>query len=230
MIRALLKKNAEFWTADHSLTALLAYLVIDVFVLLPFKLSLVGDVLNAVIFSMILVSGVFAVSVRAHFKVTIVALATITFIVHWLHLFSSSFAVETIDISLSIIFLSTLALLVVWRIFQGGHVSFHRIQGAIAVYLLIGWIWSDAFRLIFLFDPNSFIFPSFQVPGEPFQVRFLYFSYVTLTTLGYGDIIPLNLAAKSLVMVEGLTGQLFPAIMITRLVSLEIESRRNRSL
>lgn len=230
VIRKLLKKNNDFWTEDHSLTALLAYLIIDVFILMPFRLSWVGEVVNGIIFSMILVSGVFSVARGAHIKVTIVALAIVTFLVHWLGVVNQSISVETADAILSMLFLATLTFLVVWRIFKEGDVSFHRIQGAIAIYILIGLIWSEAYHLIYIFDHEAFIFPSFQSQTEPYHIRFHYFSYVTLTTLGYGDIIPLNPIAKSLVMIEGLTGQLFPAIMITRLVSLEIESRRNRIL
>lgn len=229
-MKRLFRKNTEFWTEDRSLTALLIYLIIDVFVIMPLRISWMGDIVNGIIFSMILISGVFAVAEGTHIKASIVVLAILTFLVHWLHLVSPSVTADLADVTMSMIFLSTLTFLVVWRIFQGGHVNFHRIQGAVAVYVLIGLIWSYAFHLIYIFDIQAFIFPTFQVEGEPYHVRFMYFSYVTLTTLGYGDIIPLNPIAKSLVMVEGLTGQLFPAIMITRLVSLEIESRRNRSV
>jgi hypothetical protein len=230
VIRRILKKNADFWTEDRSLTALLIYLIIDVFVLLPFRLSRTGEIINAIIFSLILVSGVFAVADKAHLRISLVALALVTFVIHWLHLVSQSPVILIADVVTSMLFMITLALLVVWLIFKEGHVSFHRVQGAIAVYILIGLIWSGAYYLIYIFNPNAFIFPAFQAAEEPFSVRFIYFSYVSLTTLGFGDIIPLSPVAKSLVMVEGLTGQLFPAIMITRLVSLEIESRKNRLL
>lgn len=230
MINRLLKKNKEFWTQDHSLTALLIYLIVAVFVLLPFRLSWVGEVINGIIFSLILVSGVFSVADKAHVRIPIVAVAVTTFIVHWFHLVNQSIFVETADATFTMVFLATLSFLVLYRIFAVGDVSFHRIQGAIAVYVLIGWICSEAYHLMYIFDHNAFVWPAFQASEEALHVRFHYFSYATLTTLGYGDIMPYSAMAKSLVMIEGLTGQLFPAIMITRLVSLEIESRKNRSI
>ena len=227
-MRNILKINAEFWTEDRSLTALLVYLLIDVFFLLPFMHTEAGEIINAVFFSLILISGVFAVASETHFRIMIILLAMTTFVIQWLHLVDGSVYFQIANVISSIVFLSTLTFVVILHIFKGGQVSFHRIQGAIAVYILVGLIWANAYHIIYLFYQNAFIFPDFQKAGEPFYNRFMYFSYVTLTTLGYGDIIPINAAAKSLVMVEGLTGQLFPAIMITRLVSLEIESRKNR--
>ena len=79
-MRRLPKKTAEFWTEDRSLTALLVYLMIDVFILLPFTLSGPGKIINGIIFSMILVSGLFAVAAQAHLKIAIVALAIVTFV------------------------------------------------------------------------------------------------------------------------------------------------------
>lgn len=227
-LRTLLKVNAAFWTEDRSLTALLVYLMVNVFVLPPMTLSRSGEIINAVIFSMILVSGLVAVAARTHLKVLIVLLASVTIIVHWLDLVSKSVNLEVADIILSMFSWSALAALVLWHVFKEGHVSLHRIQGAITVYVLIGLIWSSAYHLIYIFDSVAFIFPLHQNANESINLRFVYFSYETLTTLGFGDIIPMNPVAKSLVMVEGLTGQLFPAIMITRLVSLEIESRKTR--
>ncbi len=227
--RPLLRANSAFWTEDRSLTALLVYLMINVFVLPPLTLSRTGEFINAIIFSMILVSGVFAVAARTHLKVLIVLLAGVTIFIHWLDLVSSSVNLEVADIIFSMISWSALTSLVLWHVFKEGHISVHRIQGAIAVYVLVGLIWSSAYHLIYIFDQSAFIFPIHQSEDEDIYIRFVYFSYETLTTLGFGDIIPINPVAKSLVMVEGLTGQLFPAIMITRLVSLEIESRKNRA-
>ena len=67
-----------------------------------------------------------------------------------------------------------------------------------------------------------------QKSGEAQSDAFRYFSVVTLTTLGYGDITAVHPVARSVVMIEALLGQLYPAILIARLVTLEMETRRNR--
>ncbi|HEY7534991.1 MAG TPA: potassium channel family protein, partial [Thermodesulfobacteriota bacterium] len=64
------------------------------------------------------------------------------------------------------------------------------------------------------------------MPGYELDAKLLYFSFVTLTTVGYGDITAVHPVSRSLAMLEGLIGQLFPAILIARLVSMELYYRR----
>ena len=64
--------------------------------------------------------------------------------------------------------------------------------------------------------------------GQAQSDAFHYFSIVTLTTLGYGDITAVHPVARSVVMIEALLGQLYPAILIARLVTLQMETRKNK--
>jgi hypothetical protein len=101
-------------------------------------------------------------------------------------------------------------------------------MGAVAAYLLLGMIWSLAYYLITLPIPEAFSIqgPFAQGDGESLQSHLFYFSFVTLTTLGYGDIVPVHPIVRMLVILEGVAGQLFPAILIARLVSLQVQSKR----
>lgn len=228
MIQRLLKKNSEFWTEDRSLTALLVYLVINTFVILPFSHFRAGEYSYSVIYSLMLLSGAFAMGVNLHTKVTVLMLAVISFLAQWAMRFNPAFALRITDDALSILFFMVLTIIVIRHIFREGDITFHRIQGAIAVYMIIGLIFSKAYHAVYLLDTHAFGMPEIVLDNESYYSRFVYFSYVTLTTLGYGDITAVNLGAKSLVMIEGLIGQLFPAIMITRLVTLELESRKKK--
>jgi len=82
------------------------------------------------------------------------------------------------------------------------------------------------YDLIYLTVPGSFRFASGADEATHHMHDLAYYSFVTLTTIGYGDIVPAHPAARSVAMAEGLVGQLFPAILIARLVSMQIESRR----
>lgn len=228
MIQRLLKKNNDFWTEDRSLSALLVYMIINTFVILPFSHFRVGEYSYSVIYSLMLLSGVFAMGVNLHTKVTVLLLAVVSFLAQWAMRFNPVLALRITDDALSILFFMVLTIVVIRHIFREGDITFHRIQGAIAVYMIIGLIFSKAYHFVYLLDTNAFGMPEIVLDNESYYSRFVYFSYVTLTTLGYGDITAVNLGAKSLVMVEGLIGQLFPAIMITRLVTLELESRKKR--
>ena len=227
-IRSLIYKNAEFWTADRSLTALFAYVTLDTFVLLPFTFSRTGEIGYSILYSLILLSGVFSMGAKLRVKIPIVALAVTSFVVRWLSFIYSSTNIRIADDICSMIFFIALTTFVLWHVFKEGDITFQRIQGAVVIYVIIGLIFSKAYHITFLLDQNAFVMPAAQGQNGSFYSHFVYFSYVTLTTLGFGDIVPVDLGAKSLVMIEGLIGQLYPAIMITRLVSLEIESRKNR--
>lgn len=95
------------------------------------------------------------------------------------------------------------------------------------MYLLLGLIWAQTYVLIEAFSPGSFTpMPSYH--GIEWT-SFLYFSFVTLTTVGYGDITAITPIARSLAIAEAIAGHLFSIILITRLVSLELESRSVRN-
>jgi Ca2+/Na+ antiporter len=97
-------------------------------------------------------------------------------------------------------------------------ISVNTISGGICVYLLIAVIWAILFQFVELLEPGSF-----RLPGGETDLSLrdlLYFSMVTMTTLGYGDITPISSAARSLASGEAVVGQLFVAIFIARLVGL----------
>ena len=113
------------------------------------------------------------------------------------------------------------------RLLRGSRVTSHHIQGAVAVYLMLGLIWGFVYSLVELRQPGSFNLPEAAVgetpanPGENIQ-ELLYFSFVTLTTLGYGDVSPVGSSARTLAILEALVGQLYLVILIARLVSLRV--------
>ena len=108
-------------------------------------------------------------------------------------------------------------------VFGKGRMTTDRVAGAIAVYLLLGLLWALAYGIISATDPDAFKgLERFQLDESGAQQDFIYFSFVTLTTLGYGDILPVSPMAKTLAWFEAVFGQLFLAVTIARLVSLEI--------
>lgn len=93
-----------------------------------------------------------------------------------------------------------------------------RLWGAAAAYLLIGVLWSIFYEIIARFGE-----PAFSIRGASADMQlnnFLYFSFGTLTTSGFGDIVPLTRVAQTAAMIEGIVGQLFMAILIARLVGV----------
>jgi hypothetical protein len=111
-------------------------------------------------------------------------------------------------------------------VFAPGKVNLHRIVGAILLYLDIGLIFVALFCFIALLEPSAFT--GLQPLSDNLAVagNLIYFSFVTLTSVGYGDIVPLHPFARGLANIEAIIGQLYPATLLARLVTLELEHRR----
>jgi hypothetical protein len=103
-------------------------------------------------------------------------------------------------------------------------VTNEAISMSISVYLLVGLTWSFLYDLIYQLQPQAFAFngaaSALVPPGQKVFPVLAYFSFVTLTTIGYGDIAPLTLQARYAAIAEGVTGQFYLAILVARLVSM----------
>ena len=128
--------------------------------------------------------------------------------------------------SLATSYMIYIVVLVVNQIFTGGTITAYKIGGGIATYVLLGQIWASLYFAIYIIHPGSFQYGGELIKNEEAIKQLSYFSIVTLTTIGYGDITALSSVARMLVMIEGLLGQLFPAIFIAKLVSLQIEGSK----
>lgn len=115
-----------------------------------------------------------------------------------------------------LLFLISAVFVIGKRIFLARKVDGDILMGGICIYLILGFIWVLFYRIIFLIAPNSF--PNITLESDSYQL--IYFSFTTLTTLGYGDITPANRLAMTLANAEAIVGQMYPAIFIARLVSL----------
>jgi ion channel len=102
------------------------------------------------------------------------------------------------------------------RVFRPGRVSVHRLLGAVAVYVLIAVVWGTAYQLLVVLRPDAI-----RTAAGPASVdEAMWMSFVTFTTTGYGDVLPASALARSLAALEAIVGVLYPAILISRLVSL----------
>jgi hypothetical protein len=98
------------------------------------------------------------------------------------------------------------------------------IMASACAYILIGLVWAYFYHFVEVLHPKSFTLP--WTPGDDLW-DFYYYSFVTLTTVGYGDILALTKPARALSILEALTGQLYLAIMISRLVGLHASQSGN---
>ena len=219
----------RFWLSDWSLSALLVLLVFNTFVLGPLAhFQAAPEFLSPIVHSLFLLMGI-ATVLRSRAATTIVGvLAVASSVARWTNHVHPRVALERADSVLALLFCAVLAAVILAHVFSPGRINLHRIQGAVAVYLLFALIWALAYKLVALADPAAFSLQSAGMDREQLIARLFYFSTITLTTVGYGDITPLNPIARSLAALEGFTGQLFPAITLARLIAMELYHRQQR--
>jgi hypothetical protein len=207
---------------------MLAVLVLHMFVLTPTRFFGQAFKLASTIFLFLMVAQGILTMVKSRTMrrvlvgmvagVFLFKFAAVIWDVRWLAICDTLFTI-----------LSLIALIaIIYRQVSGdGPVTGHRIRGAIAEYLLIAMFFAFLYGLVEEIAPGAFVIPSGGMgPVNPHGETFYYFSIVTLTTVGFGDILPMNPFVRSLVMLEALIGTLYPAILIGRLVTLELETRR----
>jgi hypothetical protein len=211
---------------DPLLTALTIMIAVLLFVVAPLQVAgaITGHYVGFV-FEAVLILAAFMVSgSRVALGAILVAMALIAVAVA-LELQQPSIVEGYLDALAWLIAGLTLATVTARAVFAAGKVTFHRIIGAILLYLNIGLIFVGLFSLTALVVPNAF--KGLGSPGERFTIAadLIYFSFVTLTTTGYGDIAPVHPYARSLANIEAIIGQLYPAILLARLVTLELGNR-----
>ena len=211
---------------DPLLTALTIMIAVLLFVAAPLQVAgaITGHYVGFVFEAALILAALMVSGSRVALAAILVAMALV----------AAAMAIELHQPSIVEIYLDafawliaglTLATVTARAVFAPGKVTFHRIIGAVLLYLNIGLIFVGLFRLLALAIPDAFkglgpIGGNFTIAAD-----LIYFSFVTLTTTGYGDIAPVHPYARSLTNVEAIIGQIYPAILLARLVTLELENR-----
>ena len=208
---------------EGSMLLLLVLLVATIFVVpafLPEGTSL--HVFADVMLTLILISGVLAIADHRKFALALAGIAVLVIVVRWAEWLVPPGALWTVRQVSSLGACVLLASAVGINVFAARRSVGDRVCGAIVLYLLLGLIAAFVYSALYTYDPGTFS----KLPAGKGDIGdWLYFSFITLTTLGYGDITPVARTARSLAMLEGLVGQLYPAIIIARFVSLPGNSK-----
>ena len=220
-----LDRLRERWS-DPLLTTLTVLLVLMMFVFAP--LQAIGiKLFQALGFASALavIGGLFLMSGSP----TVVVALLAAFIMAGTAAISRLSSPSVIDVYLlagAFLIMGTVLISVVARaVFSPGRVTHHRIIGAILIYLSIALTFVALYSMVGLLVPKAFSGITFE-DNLALASNVIYFSFVTLTSTGYGDIFPVHPVARSLCNLETIIGQLYPATLLARLVSLEIEGRR----
>ena len=202
-------------------TALLGSLLI-IFVVYPFVPDLLPrDILLDFFISFVALTALYSVCSKTSRFFVSLFLVTPLVIFSILHYFNESLVFMLLSCISKIIFLLYIIVLSLMYLVKTNKVERETIFGAISIYLLLALFWAHIFNLIEVLMPNSF--QGFSITADHNILSSLfYFSLTTISTLGYGDISPVSLPAQILSTLEAITGQLFLAILIARLIGLHI--------
>jgi voltage-gated potassium channel Kch len=125
----------------------------------------------------------------------------------------------TATTALSGLFVAFVLALLLNYALRAPRVTQNTVLAAVCAYVLIGVVWGFAFLLVYEFNPSAFTLD--PADGAP-EVQLRYFSMVTLTTIGYGDIMPKSALARAMSAMEGLVGQIYLTAIVARLVGIEV--------
>ncbi len=197
------------------------YLLVSLVALLALYPYFPGDgsteaLLFSVLVSLVMLAGVFSVSRSPRQFVVAAVLFVPAMFDNWLILESRT-AAAVLLIS-SVAFFVVMAVLVLRYVFNSDSEVADRLCGVLSVYFLMGIGFADLYRLVNLIEPNSFVSSDPTLSLTIDSTRYLYLSFVTQSTLGYGDITPRTTAAESLALLQSTTGVLYVAVLVAWLV------------
>ena len=186
--------------------------------------------------SLILLAAVYAISRQRRAKWAAVIMASATLLANWSGNITHSRALDLLACVAYAAFFAFAAIVITRNILAAQQVTFDVILGGASVYMVLGLIWANLFTLMAFIQPDAFSGKGVQAEILREQAHWfsadnadlIYFSFTTLTTLGYGDIIPASPATRSLAALEAVLGQLYLTVLVARLVGLHIaRSSRN---
>ena len=215
---------------QHNFFYLLAGLLFLLLVM-PLFLDLTGTgypYVSELAFSIFLMIGVWSLHGERRLFLLGIVLVTLGVGGHIFELAGAGASFVYLSLCSYIIFLLLTISLAIRQVMRSGTVDANSIIGAVCIYLLLGVIWAFFYVLVNILIPGSF---SVQISGSAFaQLQaFLYYSFVTLTTLGYGDIAPISGTARALSTIEAILGQFYIATLVAGLVAAFITQKKPTS-
>ena len=225
---------AESWSEERKMTGLVIALTFDIVIGYPL-VSVIGSsvairLINDLVLSAVLLMGLFALTRHQITRMVLGGIILIVISVRSVRYFFGTNWLLGWDSLLSLVAVIAFVSFTMRYAYKEGPVTSQRIQAAVAAYLLVTIAFALGYILISFLIPGGFRFPDKgpEIDDPRFGYIFHYFSISTITTLGFGDVVPVHPFGRTLATIEALVGQLYPAILLARLVSLSVvDSRRS---
>ena len=180
-----------------------------------------GDIIVSILLSLVLISAVLAVANRRRTFVVAVLLAIPAVVGRWINHFRPDLLPPAIFLVAGLVLVAFVVANLLRFILRAPSVNAEVLCASISAYLMLGLMWTMAYWLVDQLTPGgAFSFNTNAGPRSINGFNAFYFSFITLSTVGYGDITPVSRIARWLAAMEAMTGLLYVAVLIARLVSL----------
>lgn len=180
-----------------------------------------GDLIEAMLLTVVLCAAVASVGLRQHVFYRAVLLASLTVASRWLHFFRPGLFPPELHVVLSMLTICYITMHFLRYVLLARRVTTDVLCTGISAFLMLALAWAIAYVAVEDAIPGSFSFAAAPDSGRTMHgFVAIYFSMVTLCTVGFGDIVPVSNVARMLAMFEGATGVVFIAVFLSRLVSL----------
>ncbi|MBF9014370.1 MULTISPECIES: ion channel [unclassified Oceanispirochaeta] len=173
---------------------------------------------GAFLYTVIALALVWAYRKERHRLTILLLLNFIMTVFRWINFFIESNIIYICILISAVLFFMALVQSLFRSLVSSHDVDADTLYGSVAIYLLMGNLWNSFYSIILYFDPQAF----YTAHGD---LDLLYFSFVTLVSLGYGDIVPVSELARLAATSEGIVGTLYVAIVISRVVGLYVSEK-----
>lgn len=202
---------------------LLCLVLVGFILLLPFSLHTgIGRLALSVLSYLVFITVVYMVRKNRRQLIYFGIIVALAILSDLAHLYFNTLITDILDVSVSTVFYISITILILASILRGKHITLDTIFGAICVYFFLAICYGFIYQLIEQIVPGSFHVAdplSGQMSAAHSTYYLLYFSFTTLSTVGFGDIVPISPYAISVVILEEVTGVLYLAILVARLVT-----------
>jgi voltage-gated potassium channel len=188
-----------------------------------------GDLIVSLLLSLVLLSAVLAVSDRKGVLLIGLVLAIPAIAGRWINHFRPDLVHPAVFLTAALVLVAFVVVNLLRFVWRAPSVNIEVLCASISAYLMLGLMWTMAYWLVGQLTPGAFSFNTNAGPRSMNGFNGFYFSFITLSTVGYGDITPVSRIARWLAAMEAMTGLLYVAVLISRLVGLYSSAKSDDS-
>lgn len=208
----------------YMLTGLLLLILLGPAISLSFPES--SNIINDLAFITVMAAGVWSLNKNKLWFVTGLFLMVSGTVLVTVNIFTGSVILFSIYLLIILVFCILSVIIAIKYIIFSGSITVNKIVGSVCIYLLLGVIWGVLYILIDVITPGAFKGLSIDMDNRD-TWNYIYYSFVTITSLGYGDITPVSQYARVLSFLEVICGQIYIAVLVASLVGAHLADRQS---